>query len=186
MAIYMWREETPTFEYSYDFKNKDIATLTTDGRTFPSWSTGIAFNSDWMYKSSHWLLPVVREIDLSSASKITLTGTCIMVSDRNVAYLLYQNENSWDSAGIWTNYQNIYWTFPSASRTQSANPTWTFTTSTVIDLVNKTANMELGAYSQSFTLTDAQVTTVRALKYLQIQIAKTGNYICDVSLTIEY
>lgn len=183
MAIYLRVDEPYT--YSYDFKNKDIATLTADGWSFPSWSTGLAFDSSWMYKSSHWVIPVEREIDLSTANKITLTGTSIMVSDRNVAYVLYQNVNGWDWAGIWTNYQNIYWVFPSASITQAANPTWTLTISTVIDLVNKTASMEIGAYSQSFTLTDAQVTTVRALKYLHVEIAKTGNYICDVSLTIE-
>ena len=190
------------YEYSYDFRNKSIATCQSDWWSFSSTST-VTINSDWLnwgtpptnvYCTPSWLTTA-----LSSANKVTME------------MMLYKGSKSWNDwtnavfylswpssmSSNWTGWTSGYdvnsnyvigWRVLSTvvySWNYNSTPNGTYKLTTVIDLANKTINTKYWSIANlSWSLTDAQISTIRTLKYLRIYVDTTA-VIKTISVKVE-
>ena len=110
-----------------------------------------------------------------------------------VLYLAWPSSYSSNWTG-WTSWYDgnsnyiiwwrILWTV-AYSWTYNSTPNGTYTMTTVIDLTNKTINTKYGTIANlSWSLTDAQISTIRTLNYIRIYTDTTA-VIKTVSITIE-
>ena len=191
MAIYMWRGGQ-TFSYSYDFKNKSVATCQTDWRAFPIW-TSMSFWSNGMYKNSAGYQQICSpSITLSTANEITITANITAVYDKDIAFWLYRSYTSGSvSSSIFrsTAYNNTklrFFNTDSTTTTLYSGTTLTSGNHTItitLNLWSKTVSFSDGNNTWSYTLTDDQVTDIRNNVWLVCAVAKTNNYFADISIT---
>ena len=181
------------FEYSYDFKNKSAASITADWWRIP-WNTP-SFNSNWMYYSS-WSAGVVYDFKdwvFSNANKITGTLNFI-ITNSSKHWESLQLEPIWLSTGFWN---NDYWWFNNHNYFEerfngattygwisSRYANWTYTEKVVYDLINKTVSYTWPTTSTR-TLTDTQISQIRALCAVYILVADNGVTISSVSVEVE-
>lgn len=187
------RVDEQALSYSYDFKNKSVATCQTDWRAFPIW-TSMSFWSNGMYKnSSGYQLICSPSITLSTADKITITANITAVSDKDTAFWLYRSytSGSVSSSLFWsTSYNNTklrFFNTDSTTTTLYSGATLTngnHTITITLDLWSKTVSFSDGDNTWSYTLTDDQVTDIRNNVWLDCAVAKTNNYFADISITV--
>lgn len=160
MGVYLWNN---VYEYSYDFRNKSSTILTNDGWTTvkgtPSFS---GYGVRWVDTRLTRDLP-----SLTNAKKIIFycSGTVV---DGNIACRVANSVTS--SSSVWVsgvslevgNNQRqvrIYDT----NTNYSGLSTWTYTSSLVFDLANKTFTLTTSwLTTQTWTITDTQISNIRA------------------------
>lgn len=213
MGVYLYPSGTETelknayigevYEYGYDFRNKSVAICQADWWTFTSTST-VTINSDWLnwgttatniYCTPSWLTTA-----LSGANKVTIeimfykgAKPSTANGTNAVLYLAwpssYTSNWTWPSAwfdvsGNYIIMQRLLWTTLN-SWTYNSVPVWTYTHTAVIDFVNKTIKNQYGSIATfNGSLTDAQISTIRTLKYVRIY-TDTSAIIKTVWITVE-
>ena len=183
-----YKSYKPIFEYSYDFRNKSVATLQADWYSFTN--TGVvSFDSNGMRMSSRNYAGVQLQ-SLSDAKKITLNYTQIVSnSNHDCSIWLSSNKDT-------TNLTNFTWIYTYASGihcirwwTETANNasvSWTYNVNIELDLVNKTSVFKFGSYTYNYTLSDTDISNIRSDLYFSVILWKNNVYIKDISITVEY
>ena len=189
------------YEYSYDFRGKSIATCQSDGWSFSDTST-VTINSDWMNcginPASVYCIPSWLNTSLSTATKITMEMMFYKGSKSWNAWTNAVFYISWPSSmsSNWTGWTSGYdensnyvigwrvlWTV-AYSWNYNSTPNGTYILTTVIDLANKTINTKYWSIANlGWSLTDAQISTIRTLKYLRIY-SDTTAVIKTINVTI--
>jgi len=180
------------YEYSYDFRSKTLAQIQADWWT--SYDKTPSFDADGMYSSSTSSSNDVRVKRLipwwiSTAKKITITLNYKWNS--TVPWVnFWVNINSDNSSATWVNLQWTYrWVVVDGSTIYSINnassKAWTYSETLVLDLVNKTYTVS-GHWSYTRTLTDAQITNLKAKTWLYVYSYRS-NYVRvqDVKIKVE-
>jgi len=163
MWVYIW---TNTYEYSYDFRNKTQAQITADGWEIKAGS--VSFSSDWMRLMGYpcrikksWISDIMR-----SANKITQTFS-FLCQGYAIMYAITQDVTSSSAPNpTWTYLDSRVGTrglyYGGSNQEASWFSAWTYTSTVVVDLENKTASLSIPSYADvTKTLTDADVTNIR-------------------------
>lgn len=190
------KQVRPISRYGYDFRNKSINQINTDGWTVQSWT--IAFDANWVYRS-WWTANVVitKPIpnNISNARKIIISMWNIMASASSSFFALWENASTSISYFTWltldTNQNRydiwIWWTIYYNSWLSAG----TYDTSLTLDLVNKTYVLSSSWTTlKTGTITDTEVSNIRTkLQYMVVYIwksASTSTRVEDINLKIEY
>lgn len=215
MAIYMWREDTTTYTYSYDFKWKTASQITSDWWTIGSKnSQGYVLNSNWLWNKATadtdaWAT-YPMPIDLTEDNKITFTLWSYGGSTASEAWIIRcwlcnWTKLSWtwsawqtriyNSAGSGTNstaqvYNSSCWNIISWT---SSYWSWTGFLTCVIDFPNNTITYNKTSpvsYSTTHTMTATEKNAILLYKTYFYVCATTyntwvTNYIQTMSITIE-
>lgn len=196
--VYIWqklvRPKEEKVDYSYDFRNKTLAWVQSDWRSFPEWTDWVAFDSNWMYKSGHGYKKCVynfgREI-ATNAKKITLTN--------------HQNKWYYDiDCALWmwilnwstfTNITFIYFWYYSGEfwlnwtskwTTSSTLSNWYYTQTIVVDFQAATITFSGWNTTQTFSLSSSDITALRSITSIYCGTCKNqSNYIPDISIKVE-
>ena len=194
-AVYKWTVKVrPAIQsWSYDFRNKSVATCQTDWWAFPIW-TGMSFDSSWMYKNSSGYQLIWHPIDnLSTANEIVITANISCASDKDIAFWLvrtYTSSSVNSSIFRSTSYYDTKLRFFNSGGTTttfyswSTMSTWSKTVVVTLNLWNKTVSFSDGSHSWDYTLTDDQVTDIRNNVGTDCWVAKTWNRFVDISVTV--
>ena len=203
MGVYLYPSGTETelknayigeyheYEYSYDFRNKSTTNLTNDWwldvSSLTTWSTWITANSWTPVKCNpSWLATAMSnasKLILELHASITSTSICstwaILCEDVNISKQcwIYFDENTFV---VTVNSQKAYETTYSKS-TGDKTLIWVF------DFVSKTysGSYTWGNVTFSWTLTDAQIATVRNLGYIYLPIKRYA-YTQSISVKVIY
>ncbi len=190
------------YEYSYDFRNKTLSQIQSDGWTY-WWSATPTINSWWitipsdsneswskLYCSPSWLTSA-----LSTANKITMNmyfyqWTTSSNSSDGVFYLAwpssYTTNGTWMGWWIINNYEifsRILWA--DLYRWIYTVSSWEYVQTIVIDFINKNMRMVLGSIMDvTRTITDSQIATIKTLKYLRVW-AKNNKVVRKINILVE-
>lgn len=191
MGVYLW---TNTYEYSYDFIGKTTSQIWNDGWATTYWTPSI--NSYWFASNSTCFIQYSIGSKLTNAKKIIFN-------------LNWRHWNSWTadlgfSTTNWssgTTYTNTTWVYNSYSNyneyqrggtktnfSHTLASAWPIAYTYTLDLVNKTINLTYTTGSTSTfnrTLTDSQITNIKANNYIVLSIAWSNEAIWSINLTIE-
>lgn len=174
------------YEYSYDFRNKTWSTCQADGWSV-TWGQTPSVWGSWIYYNG-WYSNVAKTlgIDFSNAKKITFS--MYYYAPNNFEGLWFRIlKMPWDSnrCGTWVSTTDRQVTINNTtvqSVTKSKPSTWWYTQTIEYDLVNKTYSYS-GEFSATWSLTDAQITTIRTLNSLWLGL--DYSYVWTVSITVE-
>lgn len=193
MAIYMMRDDTQTYTYSYDFSSKTQATIQADWRTF--WGTSnFSSNSDWI---SWRPIRVGYNISqyMATAQKITMTMVCSLYNSAAAGLRLIKaiNDTTWVTWVFITTWSSNYRS-PVIYGTVGSNytplPNGVYTNTNVIDFVNKTFSFSTTWLSTiDLTMTDTQIYNIRnniGVLYAYVDYASWTGHLKSVSIVIEY
>jgi len=185
------------YEYSYDFRDKSTTQLTNDWWSVLWWT--LETGSSWITSPTGKDVTLWHSVDLSTAKKITIDTSIVRNRDdaysgRGMWFWVTLNSSNWCWFRVynsWWNYRWIRtvtviwwteyeWTNTGNIWTSSYNPKF------IIDLENKTLTWEISWYSNStYTLSDAQITSIRSMPYLTVYATQHNFYIQNVSITVE-
>ena len=196
MAIYMMRDDTQTYTYSYDFKWKTTSQILQERSELLG---SIQVNSDWVTWGNNSDLRIKKDIpSLATAKRITISWTVVASNGTqnawqlaigkwtswgtgNCAYDVYGSYYGWLCVTYY-NGTSYYWNVVGYS-------TWwnTYKPTLTIDLENKTMTWVLSWFSNStYSLSDTDVANIRQFEYLFVYTSLNYSTVSDVSLTIEY
>jgi len=210
MNVYVWTNSLKNayigevYEYSYDFRNKTLAQIQADGWTY-WWSNTPTINSNWisipiwwnnswskLYRSPSWLtskLSTAKKITLEMISNIwavssPINNDCVLYLAWPSSYTSNWTWFGWGNTDSWfQRFTRVLWT--DLYRWTYSTPSWEYTQTVTIDLINKTMrNIVSNVLDKTNTITDAQISTIRTLKYLRLW-AGYNRYVKTVSITIE-
>lgn len=177
------------YEYSYDFRNKTLASVLSDWWTVSEWSFDSSFWSNWLHWGTSWnvltkntneKLSNTSIIDIETNVNITSTtywqtNVWLIMGGTNEIFLsiYYNGSQDWYRLGIdWTNY----WQYVSHSA-------WNVKMICKIDLWNKTYNATIWSTNITWSLSSTQVNNL-INKTLSIKCVAKDEYVWDVKLTI--
>ena len=176
------------WKYTYDFINKTTTQLTNDGWINASWLTT---GSNWV-TSTNWVA-LWNEVNwlwtaMSNAKKVTMSFTTYSNNSWTgvAGFLIVQDANNTWETGLYTEPRQyefkIIWnrlTKPSSSQwTGDRVATYTF------DFENKQATYSYAWSSNTYTLTDAQISWAKQCKRIYCPLS-TAIYLKNLSITIE-
>ena len=183
----------PKYEYSYDFRNKSSTILTNDGWTIVKGTP--SFNNYGV----RWAdIRLTRDLpSLTNAKKIIFYCSGTVISGSNIACRVANSVTS--SSSVWVSgvsldtggnrrQVRIYDT----NTNYSGLSTWTYTSSLVFDLANKTFTLTTSwLTTQTWTITDTQISNIRAnTKKIYIFVDNSGSStswgLATMWITIEY
>lgn len=201
MAIYMMRDDTQTYAYSYDFRNKTIALMEADGWNFFYQKGYVTFNSNWINSSSSTDSIMVKMENLSSimpsANKVTLSMTSNFSGYFSSRISLYNTATSSTRSGVtwnraWSSQQQIQTTLYWTNATNSSNVSWNLTVTSVFDLVNWVwTTTGSNGYSDTWAISSTKIWNIRNdinWFYISAWWVDPGNsswWLTSISLTIE-
>ena len=166
------------YEYSYDFRNKTLAWMQSDGWAFDS-TSWVTINSSWIafnaYNAAYIVKPSGLTNALSNAKKVTMELYFYNAGNTRTT----ESDTQLTIATNWT--RNITWYFGNckiiACRVYGTNikydtytiSAWEYTSTVTIDFVNKTLRLVYSSLvDQSFSLTDTQISNIKAQNSLRI------------------
>ena len=202
--IYVWNDEvkavyigtnkvrpavTPTFEYSYDFRNKSTSQIATDGWTNTSslltWAYWVSANS-WtaIDNSISWLWTV-----MATANKLRIEMTTYnswWVDSQTAGVLLLKNGDGYTQTGCYLdiNAYEVLCGYVSAIRGGLSNYTWEVTIICEFDFVNKTCYFKLPwIYENTVSITDSGIAIAKTTNGIRCPLCK-NRYLEEFTITI--
>lgn len=187
--IYLWEYKdpiTPTFELSYDFRNKSWTNVQNDWWTLIQWTSWTTINSNWINMPTRWQgnsnkVRISYPIDLNDVKKITLEATYYGVDDTrwcsfDYSTRLSSNFDTWWTSISWstTTASGYMWRWgaytPNTSvRYDNSPQTWTRTSHAEFDLVNKTITFYRNWLSTlTWTISDTDIATIKGWNIIAI------------------
>ncbi len=181
------------YKYSYDFRGKTIAQVNSD--LWTTFTSAYSIDANWL-KATSWdaVYFQLPWSDYSTANKITMMVDGYIgsswINDVSFRAALYQNgsgsNHTWNYITPWSwNWLFIWGTKQAYTNTIS---NYNFSLKSVFNLQTKVASIEytLGSsFSNTYTITDAQVTNIRWLNYYWIALNWQG-HIKKFTIIIEY
>ena len=172
------------YEYVYDFRNKTVAWIQSDGWTFET-TSNFYVDANGLYNSSNTMRKIIYPVDVSNASKITIFSTTIGSWTRDCSVWL---SSTWTEEAITYYYSGwISWYInPSTTFGYVSIGNWTAEVTEEFDLVNKTVKYvcPLANLNTTLTLTDTQIATIRWATNLFASIDRELR-LADISIIIE-
>lgn len=183
------RPKESGLSYSYDFRSKSTATIASD---WYDWNNTPLFDSSWIYYTT-WSSTVRKKnfYSISNANKITLKATFNLTFSESWWFWFTIMKWDWSSdvGNTWMYFQWDWWTEAtvagSRKATTSINRTnWNYTETMIFDLVNKTYNYSW-YYSLSWSLTDAEIETIRNCDSVRVYLAAAKFKMQSISVETE-
>lgn len=181
--IYQWSNQVrpaPLYKYEYDFRNKTISQLESDGWVFLKDKSVASITSDWLFAWNNndntviikkdWLQSMIQSANKITikfkwkttfwqlSSRIMVTATSSSRTNPTWWYIqLASSIGAWDSV-----YRYIYWTSSYQTITKSSYDNIMFTQTCIIDFVNKTLSITDDIwFSKTVSLTDTQISNIK-------------------------
>ena len=177
----------PVWRYSYDFRNKTVSQIISDG--WVTWAWTPAINSIWYASANSNIARSSKTLtnSLADAKKITLDLILVWGSAGATAVRLFGN---WRTYATWiyidtsTTQLQVAWDVTSKTVLSS----WTYTVKIVIDITNSTATFSITWQSDTvINLTNTQINNIKnQITNIEAQAASSNSGVTSVSLTVEY
>lgn len=189
---YIWYH----YEYSYDFRNKNISQVDADWWTY---STAPSFDANWMYMSaSNTFIGVGNELTykLTPAKKVTFNFTFVVTSSTlySCAYWIASSDSTPNFS--WIFFTGTAWSYSHRvqinttditsyiSTDSTSTPNWTYTQKVEYDLENKTYTYSW-TISASWTLTNEQISAIRNYNWVMVWVGNGWVRVSTIDLTID-
>lgn len=165
------------YQYSYDFRDKSTTILTNDGWTISS-TSGMSFNSDWIYLNGAYTPNIHRDlwVSLNDAKYIKYIMNWKFIWDAGMWCTLITRVGTDDNTQNWlANNKNSsvasVWWYIQGTRTFKQNiSAWNYVQSLKFDLENKTMLLDVNWNTYTWTLTDANVTALKTNNNLKLYL----------------
>lgn len=189
---YIWYH----YEYSYDFRNKNISQVDADWWTY---STAPSFDANWMYMSAaNTFIRVGNNLTykLTPARKVTFNFTFVVTSSTlySCAYWIASSDSNPNVS--WVFFTGTAWSYSHRvqintnditsyiSTDSTSTPNWTYTQKVEYDLENKTYTYSW-TISASWTLTNEQISAIRNYNWVMVWVGNGWVRVSTIDLTID-
>lgn len=178
-----------TYKDSYTFVDKTVSQIQSDG--WVQWQNTPSINSYWYCSAWNNQSTSYKTIQalwdaIANAKKITLSSEMYIYGSWWFATRLFNYPNRQYATGIlmyWTGRQYQRW-WTSTEVSWSFN--WTYTTKTVVDLVNKTVTYSITWTTDvTYNLSDTEVANIKTINTWEVSGSNTVAWVKSVSILVE-